>query len=148
MKTKTQKGFTLVELLVVIAIIGILSTVAIVNLNSSRERAKEAVALQSIASYTTAAILCDNEGSKMTFPINWGPPMTYLGGQFCEVDINIDWPTPAELPEGYNLMYSTDINDGDGVWIYGIADTTGNLRSVICVGDPNHFLYEEGCHIQ
>ena len=38
-------GFTLVELLVVIAIIGILSSVAVINLNSARDKAKEAAVL-------------------------------------------------------------------------------------------------------
>ncbi|OGF19044.1 hypothetical protein A3G56_01530 [Candidatus Falkowbacteria bacterium RIFCSPLOWO2_12_FULL_45_10] len=41
MKT-TQKGFTLIELLVVIAIIGLLSTMAVVSLNSARGKARDA----------------------------------------------------------------------------------------------------------
>lgn len=39
---KQKKGFTMIELLVVIAIIGILSTLAIVSLNSARARARDA----------------------------------------------------------------------------------------------------------
>lgn len=41
-KMKNNKGFTLVELLVVIAIIGVLSAVAVVNLNSAREKGIDA----------------------------------------------------------------------------------------------------------
>ena len=37
-----QKGFTLIELLVVIAIIGLLSTLAVVSLNSARAKARDA----------------------------------------------------------------------------------------------------------
>ena len=40
-KNKFQKGFTLIELLVVIAIIGILASVLLVNLASTRNRAKD-----------------------------------------------------------------------------------------------------------
>jgi len=39
---KTQKGFTLIELLVVIAIIGLLSTLAVISLNSARSKARDA----------------------------------------------------------------------------------------------------------
>ena len=39
---KNQKGFTLIELLVVIAIIGLLSTLAVVSLNSARIKARDA----------------------------------------------------------------------------------------------------------
>jgi len=39
---RKQKGFTLIELLVVIAIIGLLSTLAVVSLNSAREKARDA----------------------------------------------------------------------------------------------------------
>lgn len=40
-KRKNQKGFTLIELLVVIAIIGILSSVVLVGINSTRTKAKD-----------------------------------------------------------------------------------------------------------
>ena len=39
---KNVKGFTLIELLVVIAIIGLLSTMAVVSLNSARGKARDA----------------------------------------------------------------------------------------------------------
>ena len=47
-KNKTQRGFTLIELLMVIAIIGILATIILISLNSSREKA-------SVAKYTSYA---------------------------------------------------------------------------------------------
>ncbi len=40
--TKLVKGFTLIELLVVIAIIGLLSTLAVVSLNSARTKSRDA----------------------------------------------------------------------------------------------------------
>ncbi|MBL7036740.1 prepilin-type N-terminal cleavage/methylation domain-containing protein [Candidatus Microgenomates bacterium] len=42
MKTKISSGFTLVELLVVVSLIGILTTLVVANLNSARERARDA----------------------------------------------------------------------------------------------------------
>ena len=51
-------GFTLVELLVVIAIIGILSSVAVVNLNSARDKARASAVLASFVELNSAVRLC------------------------------------------------------------------------------------------
>ncbi|MEA3272222.1 MAG: prepilin-type N-terminal cleavage/methylation domain-containing protein [Patescibacteria group bacterium] len=83
-----RKGFTLIELLVVIAIIGLLATLAVVALNSARQKSRDAKRVADIKQvqtalelgfvetngYPTAAtavvlgagsqvVLCDNTGS-------------------------------------------------------------------------------------
>lgn len=54
MRTNNQKGFTLIELLVVIAIIGLLSTLAIVALNSARTKSRDAKRVSDIKQIQTA----------------------------------------------------------------------------------------------
>ena len=58
-------GFTLVELLVVIAIIGILSSVAVVNLNSAREKARTAAVEQTLVNLRPVALLCLSDGNNL-----------------------------------------------------------------------------------
>jgi len=61
---KTQQGFTLIELLVVIAIIGLLSTLAVVALNSARQRSRDAKRVADIRQIQTALELGFSEVSK------------------------------------------------------------------------------------
>ena len=49
-----KRGFTLIELLVVIAIIGLLSTLAVVSLNSARQKARDARRQSDIKQISTA----------------------------------------------------------------------------------------------
>lgn len=66
MRNTSNHGFTLIELLVVIAIIGILSSVVLASLNTSREKARVANTLAQIRELQKAAILFfDDTG---TFP--------------------------------------------------------------------------------
>jgi len=57
------KGFTLIELLVVIAIIGLLSTLAVVALNSARQKARDAKRVADIKQVQTALELFYNDNS-------------------------------------------------------------------------------------
>jgi general secretion pathway protein G len=59
-----QKGFTLIELLVVIAIIGLLSTLAVVALNSARQKSRDSKRVADIKQIQTALELyyADNNG--------------------------------------------------------------------------------------
>lgn len=60
---RTRSGFTLIELLVVIAIIGLLSTLAVVALNSARQRSRDAKRVSDIRQIQTALELGFSETS-------------------------------------------------------------------------------------
>ncbi len=54
MTKSNQKGFTLIELLVVIAIIGLLSTLAVVALNSARQKSRDSKRVADVKQIQTA----------------------------------------------------------------------------------------------
>jgi type II secretion system protein G len=53
---RTEGGFTLVELLVVVAIIGILASIAVVNLQSALDKSKQRRTMTNIRSVATAVM--------------------------------------------------------------------------------------------
>ncbi|MEK7540834.1 MAG: type II secretion system protein [Patescibacteria group bacterium] len=62
-KNKFQKGFTLIELLVVIAIIGILASMLMVNLSSTRDKAKDSSIKLEMGQIRTAMESAADSGS-------------------------------------------------------------------------------------
>lgn len=109
-----KSGFTLVELLVVIAIIGILSSVAVVNLNSARDKARTAAVEQTLNSILPIAFLClsDNQDLRVN---NVGPDLCGVGGvapdqsgitPIC-ANTNVMWPDIVNTYEGWDLTDCT-----------------------------------------
>jgi prepilin-type N-terminal cleavage/methylation domain-containing protein len=70
MKKINKKGFTLIELLVVIAIIGLLSTLAVVSLNSARLKARDARRQSDLRQISTAMELYRTQTD--SYPISSG----------------------------------------------------------------------------
>lgn len=64
-----RQGFTLIELLVVIAIIGLLSTLAVVSLNSARGKARDARRISDVKQLSTIIEMEATEGTTPT-PLN------------------------------------------------------------------------------
>ncbi|MBI3632671.1 MAG: type II secretion system protein [Candidatus Vogelbacteria bacterium] len=69
-KITNKKGFTLIELLVVIAIIGILSSVVLVSLQSSRAKARDAKRIADVGSIQQALALYYDSNNQ--YPANFG----------------------------------------------------------------------------
>ena len=125
-----KKGFTLVELLVVIAIIGILSSVAVVNLNSARDKAKEAAALATGSSIIPLVVMCETSGGDLEDPTSG----TDGGGDVCTspYEIGVDWPDP---PASYSFSIESSNLQAAGTFQFTL--TAENLKTITCT--------ENGC---
>ena len=113
---RNKKGFTLVELLVVIAIIGILSTVAVVNLNSAREKARIAAVKGNLAGLIPGVILCHDEDENIVHAAT--PGTTTL----CPSS-DIVWPV---LDSTFNYTTTTSAYSS-GTFSYGATDGSNTI---------------------
>lgn len=109
-----KRGFTLIELLVVIAIIGILASVVLASLGSSRAKARVAAAQGTMRSIQTGAAVCINDASPVAPSM---PTETNNGGG-------------AVICTGNSATYSA-LPSG---WIY-CAGTTGTQGAADCGND-------------
>jgi len=78
---KSRKGFTLIELLVVIAIIGLLSTLAIVALNSARQKARDSKRVADIKQLQTSLELYFNDNQR--YPAALGDEIGITAEMMC-----------------------------------------------------------------
>ncbi len=129
-----QRGFTLIELLVVIAIIGLLSTLAVVSLNSAREKARDAKRLADVKQVQTALELyyTDNNAYPATVVgLSLGIDVTAL----CNSDTGFQ-ATCGATETAYMTQLPKDPLEAQK-YIYGINDGTTYAIAFTLEGEVN-----------
>lgn len=151
------RGFTLIELLVVISIIGILSSVALVNLNQSRIRARLASVQTTMNNLRQAAVLCQASyaGIGDTGELNCYDSDNTDSGHRCEggatlfivpeyidhgtpiiVDICLDVPQIGQWPKLETGWIWTQDNTGSQTWDWALSDAAASsFYFAACEGD-------------
>lgn len=119
-------GFTLVELLVVIAIIGILSSVAIINLQSAKDKATQANVQSALSQLIPAVIVCldDQEHIECTAGSDCDPTVagdgTPIAGQALCPGASATWPT---LETGWSYTdTATSTLTSNPTWAFGAQE--------------------------
>jgi prepilin-type N-terminal cleavage/methylation domain-containing protein len=116
---KKRKGFTLIELLVVIAIIGLLSTLAIVSLNSAREKSRNTKRQADIRTLQSAIELYINdEGLPPDLPLDWQSLGTTLTNYLAS-------STPPSPPRASTCLPATDpLANGQDCYVFCVQGTS------------------------
>ncbi len=123
--SKNKGGFTLVELLVVIAIIGILSAVAVVNLSSAKQKARDESMLAQMKGILPLVDLCVyyNDAVCADCAPDGDFKTIAAGKSICQGEV---WPKPIEGWEWGGFSSST-LFFQPGEWTFNAGRADGNL---------------------
>jgi general secretion pathway protein G len=132
---KNKKGFTLIELLVVIAIIGLLSTLAMVALNSARQKSRDAKRVADIKQIQTALEIYYND--------NFEYPSTVVSGQpigsstiYMTAVPTAPEPSDCEVSGGNTYTYTSTDNNTTYSLKYCLGAETGNVPAGVQTATP------------
>lgn len=156
---KSNQGFTLIELLVVIAIIGLLSTLAVVALNSARQRSRDAKRVADVRQIQTALELGFSEGNK--YPVDAVAVTLGAAGQtaLCIVSAAPQWGDTADCtgtvfmglvpsnpsPNGTDYTYLSDATGADYSLTFTLEGATGQLQAGMNCANPDGITLGTAC---
>ena len=125
---KKSLGFSLVELLIVITIVGVLSTIVLNSLSTSRAKAYDSKVKQQLSSFRTAAEMYSNNQS----PTGYGPATIGCdGGMFNNMDASNGTPG-LYIAEG-NLPDFADVECRSTDSAYAVKATLYSGNEYWCV---------------
>jgi len=130
-----KKGFTLIELLVVIAIIGLLSTVAVIALNSARQKGRDAKRISDIRQIQAALEMYLNDCNQYpatlaTATANGCTSPTTLATFMATIPTN---PGPG----GSAYIYASAAPNSTYTLTYTLEGPTGGFASGLRTASPS-----------
>ena len=133
-----KKGFTLIELLVVIAIIGLLSTVAVIALNSARQKGRDAKRISDIRQIQAALEMyfndCNQYPATLTTGANNGCTGVTLGTFLPTIPRN---PTPGGTTYTYTVQSPGGATNSSYTLTYTLEGPTGGFASGLRTASPS-----------
>lgn len=150
MQKLNKKGFTLIELLVVIAIIGLLSTLAVVALNSARQKSRDSKRVADIKQIQTALELYFSD-STTGYPSDDGLILGVNAKALCASGWNATScgsgsttymglvpaaPSPADCSSGNPYTYNSAAADNYSI-TFCLGNKVGDLSAGPRTANPN-----------
>jgi len=127
-------GFTLIELLIVITIIGIISTVILSSLSTSRAKAYDSKIKQQLTSFRTAAEIYLNNQS----PTSYGTTVANcITASTLFTDTNVVNGSPGSYILSTNLPPTTQVYCSTNGSAYAVKVTLYGGTSYWCVSNTN-----------
>jgi general secretion pathway protein G len=135
---KNKKGFTLIELLVVIAIIGLLSTLAMVALNSARQKSRDAKRVADIKQIQTALELYYNDNFQYPLGVTSGSPITsdVASTTYMTAVPTAPEPSDCEVSGGNTYTYIQKDSGASYTLEYCLGAETGNVPAGVQTATP------------
>jgi general secretion pathway protein G len=128
---KNKKGFTLIELLVVIAIIGIIASMVLIGLNSTRRLGRDARRISDVSQMRTAAEIYFNGCG------------VYPGGTYTGANPNCNAADPYAMAAiaGWGITQMPSDPSTGAPYVYCGTDTTYTIQTTL--EDPNNSVFNQ-----